>query len=103
MAGAAQNAPNTSVIVDSPGTDATGNPLEEPSTTQTKPSVSTTPLPSASVPADTSTVAPIRKVGYNVGEQAPDFVLHSVTGETYTVSEVVASGKSVLLYFFASW
>ena len=43
------------------------------------------------------------KVGYKVGERAPDFTLHAVTGETYTLSEIVATGKSVLLYFFASW
>ena len=51
----------------------------------------------------TATAVPMRKVGYKVGERAPDFTLQAVTGETYTISEIVASGKSVLLYFFASW
>ena len=54
-------------------------------------------------PQPTATPVPARKIGYKVGEQAPDFSFHAVDGRTYTISEVVASGKAVLLYFFASW
>lgn len=59
--------------------------------------------PPRTAPIPTATPLPARKIGYNVGEQAPDFTLFSVTGQTYTISEATASGKSVLLYFFASW
>ena len=79
-------------------------PLESvPPQSQPTLSTPTALVPPATDPAATATPTPTRKVGYNVGEQAPDFVLRSVTGETYSVSEVVGSGKSVLLYFFATW
>ena len=71
------------------------------------PSSATTPnvqiLPPTAIPQPTATPVPARKIGYKVGEQAPDFSFHAVDGRTYTISEVVASGKAVLLYFFASW
>ena len=73
----------------------------------TTPSSATTPnvqrLSPTAIPQPTATPEPARKIGYKVGEQAPDFSFHAVDGRTYTISEVVASGKAVLLYFFASW
>ena len=60
-------------------------------------------LPPTAIPQPTATPEPARKIGSKVGEQAPDFTFHAVDGRTYTISEVVASGKAVLLYFFASW
>ena len=75
-------------------------PLATPSSAAT-PNVQI--LPPTAIPQPTATPVPARKIGYKVGEQAPDFSFHAVDGRTYTISEVVASGKAVLLYFFASW
>lgn len=44
-----------------------------------------------------------RRVGSSVGDLAPDFTVETVDGETVTLSELRGQGKSVLLYFFASW
>ena len=35
--------------------------------------------------------------------RAPDFTVTAINGETYTLSEATASGKAVLVYFFATW
>ncbi len=39
--------------------------------------------------------------GYFPGNNAPDFTLESLAGETVSLSDY--SGKSVLLVFWASW
>ena len=58
-------------------------------------------------PAPTATAVPTATpnipVGHNVGQRAPDFTVTAVSGETITLSEVTASGKAVLIYFFATW
>lgn len=62
--------------------------------------VSREPVSQASGPI-TLTEAPI------VGHLAPDFTLHTAVGQTVTLSEIVdeagASGKPVVLNFWASW
>ena len=42
-------------------------------------------------------------LGSEVGNRAHDFTVTAVNGETYTLSEVNASGKAVIVYFFATW
>ena len=104
-----------------PGPTATARPGEPTSAPQSDapaaPAPSATPAaPAATVraagasptntvaaPAPTATAVPQRRVGSAVGDLAPDFTVRTVTGETVVLSEVLAQGKSVLLYFFASW
>lgn len=92
-------APDLSTVT--PGATATRQPAATSSSAQSQP-VAATAAPTQT-PPPTATAVPTLKVGYKVGERAPDFTLHAVTGETYTLSDIVASGKPVLLYFFASW
>lgn len=62
------------------------------------------PRPAPTVtPSPVPTATPNIPVGHNVGQRAPDFTVTSVRGETITLSEVTASGKAVLVYFFATW
>ena len=56
-----------------------------------------------SIPTATPTPKPQLPLGPDVGNRAPDFTVTAVNGETYTLSEVNASGKAVILYFFATW
>lgn len=60
------------------------------------------PRPTA-IPTPRPTATPNIPVGHNVGQRAPDFTIQAVDGNSYTLSEVTASGKSVLIYFFATW
>ena len=54
-------------------------------------------------PPPAPTATPNIPVGHNVGQRAADFTVTAVSGETITLSEVTASGKAVLVYFFATW
>ncbi len=80
------------------GSPAKSEPLTT-SSIQTEPIVQS----NTAVAAPVAIAVPARKIGYKVGEQAPDFTLFSVDGKIHTISDATASGKSVLLYFFASW
>ena len=62
------------------------------------PTITPSPIPTA-----TPTPKPQLPLGPDVGNRAPDFTVTAVNGETYTLSEVNASGKAVILYFFATW
>lgn len=42
-------------------------------------------------------------VGHSVGMLAPDFTVDTIAGESFTLSDVTASGSPVLLYFFTTW
>ena len=74
------------------------------------PTITPSPIPTAR-PAPTVTPSPIPTptpkpqlpLGSEVGNRAQDFTLTAVNGETYTLSEVNASGKAVIVYFFATW
>ena len=74
------------------------------------PTITPSPIPTAR-PAPTVTPSPIPTptpkpqlpLGSEVGNRAPDFTVTAVNGETYTLSEVNASGKAVIVYFFATW
>lgn len=46
---------------------------------------------------------PSPTIGHEVGMLAPDFTVELVSGESFSLSEVTASGSPVLLYFFATW
>ena len=54
-------------------------------------------------PIPTPTPKPQLPLGSEVGNRAHDFTVTAVNGETYTLSEVNASGKAVIVYFFATW
>ena len=74
------------------------------------PTITPSPIPTAR-PAPTVTPSPIPTptpkpqlpLGSEVGNRAHDFSVTAVNGETYTLSEVNASGKAVIVYFFATW
>ena len=66
-----------------------------------RPAPTATPRPTATPVPPTAT--PNVPVGHNVGQRAPDFTVTAVNGETVTLSEVTASGKAVIVYFFATW
>ena len=78
-------------------------PTAVPAPTATpRPAPTATPPPRpTATPVPTAT--PNVPVGHNVGQRAPDFTVTAVDGSTYTLSEVTASGKAVLVYFFATW
>ncbi|MCY4623937.1 MAG: redoxin domain-containing protein, partial [Chloroflexi bacterium] len=65
------------------------------------PAPTATPRPTATPVPPTAT--PNIPVGHQVGQRAPDFTVTAVSGETVTLSEVTASGKAVIVYFFATW
>ena len=65
-------------------------------TARTAPTVTPSPIP-------TPTPKPQLPLGSEVGNRAHDFTVTAVNGETYTLSEVNASGKAVIVYFFATW
>ncbi len=74
------------------------------------PTITPSPIPTAR-PAPTVTPSPIPTptpkpqlpLGSEVGNRAQDFTVTAVNGETYTLSDVNASGKAVIVYFFATW
>ena len=76
------------------------------------PTITPSPIPTATPrprptatprPTTTPTPRPQLPLGSEVGNRAPDFTVTAVNGETYTLSEVNASGKAVIVYFFATW
>ena len=76
------------------------------------PTITPSPIPTATPrpqptatprPTTTPTPRPQLPLGSEVGNRAQDFTVTAVNGETYTLSEVNASGKAVILYFFATW
>ena len=63
-------------------------------------------------PADDSALAdestqtadvPALSVGGDVGNQAPDFTVTLADGTTASQADLLADGKPLLLYFFATW
>ncbi|MDA1215244.1 MAG: redoxin domain-containing protein [Chloroflexi bacterium] len=44
-----------------------------------------------------------QQVGVDVGNVAPDFTLTLADGSTVDQAALLAEGKPVLLYFFATW
>jgi cytochrome oxidase Cu insertion factor (SCO1/SenC/PrrC family) len=44
-----------------------------------------------------------QQVGVDVGDSAPDFTLTLADGSTVDQAALLAAGKPVLLYFFATW
>lgn len=42
-------------------------------------------------------------VGHSVGDLAPDVTAETISGESFTLSEVTGAGSPVLLYFFTTW
>ena len=82
-------------------------PFEAPAPTITPspfPTATPRPQPTATrVPTATPTPRPQLPLGSEVGNRAQDFTVTVVNGETYTLSEVNASGKAVIVYFFATW
>ncbi len=76
------------------------------------PTITPSPIPTATPrprptatprPTTTPTPRPQLPLGSEIGNRAPDFTVTAVNGETYTLSEVNASGKAVIVYFFATW
>ena len=77
--------------------------------------LATTPTPTPGqtptpTPTQGETVAPTptvvstpRAIGGQVGNQAPAFTLTLADGTTATLNSLVTPGKSLLLYFFATW
>ena len=86
----------------------TDTPPPPPPDTPTPEPTATPPPTATPVPTDTPepppppTEAPSLKVGYNVGEMAPDFELTTIDGETLSLSDFRGSSP-VLLYFYATW
>ena len=98
-----------------PSSSATATPTATlgapaPTATATLPA-SITPQATLSAPVALETAqAPVptlmptpRATGGEVGNQAPAFSLTLADGTTATVGSLVTPGKSLLLYFFATW
>jgi peroxiredoxin len=52
------------------------------------------------------TVAPAftqATIGYSVGERVPDFQLTLVDGSTFSAQDLISEGRTVFLFFTASW
>ena len=89
---------------------ACGGGVDEPAPTATQPPPPTATLvPSDGEPAEPtattaaeSTSAPSLKVGFEVGEMAPDFELTTIDGEMVSLSDF-RGDSPVLLYFYATW
>ena len=90
---------------------ACGGGVDEPAPTATQPppSPTATLVPSDGEPAEPtattaaeSTSAPSLKVGFEVGEMAPDFELTTIDGEMVSLSDF-RGDSPVLLYFYATW
>ena len=73
-----------------------------PPTATPRPAPTAAPRPTA-IPTPRPTATPNIPIGHNVGQRAPDFSVTAVDGNSYTLSDITASGKSVLIYFFATW
>ena len=89
-------APTAAVVAPPPTAIPVPTAAPPPPTATPRPAPTATPRP---VPTATPNVP----VGHNVGQRAPDFTVTAVNGETVTLSEVTASGKAVIVYFFATW
>ena len=102
--------PTATVAPQATATPAPSNPSPPPPTNTPEPPPPTpTPQPTATpvptetpVPPPPATEPPSLKVGYNVGEMAPDFELTTIDGETLSLSDFRGSSP-VLLYFYATW
>ena len=72
--------------------------LEETEITQLVNALSTNP-------ASTETTAEKDepKVGYRVGNLAPDFTITTTDGRTVNRDDILAEDKPFILYFFATW
>ena len=90
---------------------ACGGGVDEPAPTATQPppSATATTVSSDGEPAEPTattaaepTPAPSLKVGYEVGEMAPDFELTTIDGEMVSLSDF-RGDSPVLLYFYATW
>ena len=78
-------------------------PTDTPTPPTPTPQPTATPVPTDTpVPPPPPTEPPSLKVGYNVGEMAPDFELTTIDGETLSLSDFRGSSP-VLLYFYATW
>ena len=108
---AATAAPVTQPVQPAP-TVAAAPTAAPPPVAAPAPTITPSPIPTATprpqptatrVPTATPTPKPQLPLGPDVGNRAPDFTVTAVNGETYTLSEVNASGKAVILYFFATW
>ena len=101
--------PAPTVAVAAP-TVATAPTVAPPPFPAPAPTITPSPIPTARPapivrpsPIPTSTPKPQLPLGSEVGNRAHDFTVTAVNGETYTLSEVNASGKAVIVYFFATW
>ena len=86
------------ILVACGGGNGSSGPTSSPATARpalpTAEAVATTPATAAdSVPP----------VGWRVGERAPDFELTTLSGSSVSLSQLRASGKPFILYFFATW
>ena len=43
------------------------------------------------------------KIGTNVGERVPEFIMRLTDRSTASSADLVTEGKPVFLYFFATW
>ena len=57
----------------------------------------------AQLVGDGTSVPTTREIGADVGNVAPDFTLTLADGSTVDQAALLAEGKPVLLYFFATW
>ena len=95
--------PTVTAAPDATPTPPPTNTSPPPPTNTPPPPPTATPLPTATpVPPPTPTEGPSLKIGYNVGEMAPDFELTTIDGETLSLSDFRGSSP-VLLYFYATW
>ena len=95
-------APTTAPAQPAPTVAVPAPTAAPPAPTAPRPAPTPTPRPQpTATPVPTAT--PNIPVGHNVGQRAPDFTVTTVDGSTYTLSEVTATGKAVLVYFFATW
>ena len=60
------------------------------------------PSPAVTIEAK-SDVTPEPIVGGQLGNRAPDFTLTLADGSETTLTSILAAGKPVMLYFFATW
>jgi cytochrome oxidase Cu insertion factor (SCO1/SenC/PrrC family) len=65
-----------------------------------EPSATGTP---GSTPGSQPTPTPEPSVGNQVGERIPGFTLTFADGSEATLDSLLATGKPVLLYYFATW
>jgi len=77
-----------------------------PALYRTPAATSTPVLPPTPSPVVTVTPQPVgaqKPVGTGVGDRAPDFTIGAIDGESISLDGLLAQGKGVILYFFATW